>query len=337
MSKKRSREDAATNGSEGVVSSADMALHDNPCNAPVGPRQDQIYFKEDGVWKHYGGWVHHPRIYDFRCGASKKDAKPPHVSDFEGGFVLLATKFGKVHRRLSELEDAAALKHLLPPDGKNHNGSGQHHNEYEATATVRDCLDRIIDEGNLQLQPMHPKPDKAKKPDKYPDAGDPSRRAIPDRNDKFTYKTGGEQFTDDQLQASPDTRVAGVDRIAGHQAPVKVFSYKLTLDNNTAPCIEDGLLSLALCKKNIRLTPGRNKRKKRKPLDAANEGDYVLGFSSIVATTTHKKHLSKEFMAKGKGREDLHLLYAFKVSKVWPFEYYQQWRAGATSTLPEDE
>ena len=73
-------------------------------------------------------------------------------------------------------------------------------------------------------------------------------------------------------------------------------------------------------------------RKKRKALDAANEGDYVLGFSSIVATTTHKKHLSEEFKAKGKGGEDLHLLYAFKVSKVWPFEYYQQWRAGATST-----
>lgn len=43
-----------------------------------------------------------------------------------------------------------------------------------------------------------------------------------------------------------------------------IYVYKLTTDNGGAPCIHDGLLSLAICKPNIRMS--------------ADVGDWIIGF-----------------------------------------------------------
>lgn len=46
----------------------------------------------------------------------------------------------------------------------------------------------------------------------------------------------------------------------------RIYSYKLTTDNGGAPCVEDGLLSLAICKPMIRST--------------AAPGDFIFGFAA---------------------------------------------------------
>src|SRR4051794_10418360 len=46
----------------------------------------------------------------------------------------------------------------------------------------------------------------------------------------------------------------------------RIYFYKLTADNGGAPCVEDGLLSLAICKPAIRST--------------ARPGDVIFGFSA---------------------------------------------------------
>ena len=45
-----------------------------------------------------------------------------------------------------------------------------------------------------------------------------------------------------------------------------IYSYKLTSDNGSAPCIQNNLLSLAICKPKIRKT--------------ANVNDYLIGISA---------------------------------------------------------
>lgn len=45
----------------------------------------------------------------------------------------------------------------------------------------------------------------------------------------------------------------------------RIYFYKLVADNGGAPCVENGLLSLAICKPMIRKT--------------AKEGDLILGFA----------------------------------------------------------
>jgi hypothetical protein len=46
----------------------------------------------------------------------------------------------------------------------------------------------------------------------------------------------------------------------------KLYFYKVRVDNEGAPCVQDGLLSLAICKPGIRST--------------AKEGDIVFGFAA---------------------------------------------------------
>src|SRR3989442_15824121 len=51
----------------------------------------------------------------------------------------------------------------------------------------------------------------------------------------------------------------------------KCYFYKLTVDDGGGPCVEDGLLSLAICKPTIR--------------SAAQVGDVIFGFA---ATSLHR-------------------------------------------------
>ncbi len=46
----------------------------------------------------------------------------------------------------------------------------------------------------------------------------------------------------------------------------KIYFYKMIVDNGGAPCVQDGLLSLAICKPQIRST--------------INMGDFIIGFGS---------------------------------------------------------
>jgi hypothetical protein len=63
-----------------------------------------------------------------------------------------------------------------------------------------------------------------------------------------------------------------------------IYVYKMTVDNGGAPCVRDGLLSLAICKPKIRRT--------------AEKGALLFGFSGksdgerllFVARITHKEH-----------------------------------------------
>ena len=47
---------------------------------------------------------------------------------------------------------------------------------------------------------------------------------------------------------------------------IKIYFYKMIVDNGGAPCVQDGLLSLAICKPQIRST--------------INVGDFIIGFGS---------------------------------------------------------
>ena len=54
----------------------------------------------------------------------------------------------------------------------------------------------------------------------------------------------------------------------------RIYFYKLTTDNNGAPCVQDGLLSLAICKPMIRRT--------------AAPGDLIFGFAAGSLHPDHK-------------------------------------------------
>ena len=72
----------------------------------------------------------------------------------------------------------------------------------------------------------------------------------------------------------------------------KIYYYKLTVDDGGAPCVEKGLLSLAICKPKLRRT--------------AEEGDILIGFA---ATSLH---------------EDNRLIYVARVSeRLENGEYYR--------------
>jgi len=47
-----------------------------------------------------------------------------------------------------------------------------------------------------------------------------------------------------------------------------IFIYKMTEDNNVAPCIHDGIISLCICKPDIRTNP------------SADKGDWIIGLGS---------------------------------------------------------
>ncbi len=98
---------------------------------------------------------------------------------------------------------------------------------------------------------------------------------------------------------------------------VSLFVYKLTTDDGGAPCVVNGLLSLAICKPMI--------RKKAKP------GDLIFGFA---ANSLHS---------------DNRLIYVARVAKAIPGgDYYRQrrypgrpdriykWRSDGTFTHRED-
>src|SRR3989449_5973689 len=80
----------------------------------------------------------------------------------------------------------------------------------------------------------------------------------------------------------------------------KCYFYKLTCDDGGAPCVQDGLLSLAICKPMIRST--------------AEVGDLIFGFAAkslfgdnrliYIAWVTDKKsegeyYLNKRFSGRG--------------------------------------
>lgn len=87
----------------------------------------------------------------------------------------------------------------------------------------------------------------------------------------------------------------------------KIYYYKLTCDNNGAPCVQDGMLSLAICKPMIR--------------SSANPGDWIFGFAAnalfqdnrliYIAKVTEKKE-GKEYYGSPEfwSREDC--VYGFK-------------------------
>lgn len=54
----------------------------------------------------------------------------------------------------------------------------------------------------------------------------------------------------------------------------RIYCYKLTTDNNGAPCVSEDLLSLAICKPMIRRT--------------AKEGDLLFGFAAKSLDTRHR-------------------------------------------------
>jgi hypothetical protein len=104
----------------------------------------------------------------------------------------------------------------------------------------------------------------------------------------------------------------------------RIYFYKLTADTGGAPCVEDGLLSLAICKPMIRMT--------------ANPGNLIFGFA---ASSLHR---------------DNRLLYIARVTeKVSDGDYYKKrqfagrgdrvyeyqqgrfvWRRGALHHGPKD-
>ena len=71
----------------------------------------------------------------------------------------------------------------------------------------------------------------------------------------------------------------------------KIYFYKMIVDNGGAPCVQDGLLSLAICKPQIRSTIDTN--------------DFIIGFGSNVL--------------------DNKLIYIAKITdKLLDGEYYKQ-------------
>ena len=97
----------------------------------------------------------------------------------------------------------------------------------------------------------------------------------------------------------------------------KIYYYKLTCDNNGAPCIQDGMLSLAICKPIIR--------------SSAEVGDWIFGFAAnslnnanpliYVAKVTEKKEGKDYYTAEEfSKREDR--VYDFVDGKFF-------WRSGS--------
>lgn len=82
----------------------------------------------------------------------------------------------------------------------------------------------------------------------------------------------------------------------------KVYLYKLTADDGGAPCVANGILSLAICKPIIR--------------KVAKEGSWIFGFAADALATTHPGN---------------RLIYVAKVTKaVFGPEYYAEGSAYAS-------
>ncbi len=85
----------------------------------------------------------------------------------------------------------------------------------------------------------------------------------------------------------------------------RIYFYKLTADNGGAPCVEDGLLSLAICKPMIRST--------------AEPEDLIFGFA---ANSPHR---------------DNRLIYIARITeKVCNGDYYREKRFAKGSNLFHD-
>ncbi|MBI4178577.1 hypothetical protein HY522_04015 [bacterium] len=103
----------------------------------------------------------------------------------------------------------------------------------------------------------------------------------------------------------------------------KIYFYKLTADSGGAPCIQDGLLSLAICKPMIR--------------SAAKPGDWIFGFAAkslrtdnpllYIARVAEKPSSGEYYTAKKfKRREDC--IYERRGNRF-------VWREGALHHGPE--
>ena len=78
-------------------------------------------------------------------------------------------------------------------------------------------------------------------------------------------------------------------------AAPRIYLYKLTTDVGQAPCVQDGLLTLAICKPMIRTT--------------AQVGDLIFGFAA--------NHMSFPSRAT-----DNHLIYIAQVDEIFGRDYY---------------
>ena len=94
---------------------------------------------------------------------------------------------------------------------------------------------------------------------------------------------------------------------------IKIYFYKMIVDNGGAPCVQDGLLSLAICKPQIRSTIDTN--------------DFIIGFGSnvldnklIYIAQTTDKLLDGEYYKQEKYfyRDDC--LYSFNGQQYSPRE-----------------
>lgn len=80
-------------------------------------------------------------------------------------------------------------------------------------------------------------------------------------------------------------------------AALRIYLYKLTTDTGQAPCVQDGLLTLAICKPMIRTT--------------ARAGDLIFGFAANYI----EEH-------SGGRATDNHLIYVARVDEIFGRDYY---------------
>jgi hypothetical protein len=104
----------------------------------------------------------------------------------------------------------------------------------------------------------------------------------------------------------------------------KIYFYKLTSDNGGAPCVEDGLLSLAICKPMIRST--------------AEHGNLIFGFAAnslhrdnrllYIARVTEKMRDGKYYQVKRFTRRG-DCIYEWRADRL-------AWRRDALHHGPDD-
>lgn len=95
-----------------------------------------------------------------------------------------------------------------------------------------------------------------------------------------------------------------------------VYSYRLTYCGGTAPCFDKNLLSLAICKRDMRRVMGR-----RFETDREKGKQNTYWFIGIVGTELSNKTVEGTSEKPFKGRNG-HILYIAKLDDVVPYEEY---------------
>ena len=261
----------------------------------IGPRQDQIYTKN---MRHYGGWVHHPDVPEFSDGEFS--------SDFGGRRVLLSTEY------TVPWEFPTSMQKFAP--------KFRNYTMFSLGAEDVIILEKFIKQ-RQRRQPFHGKFDKHLSPQEFMEAN------VKDMNDSEMEATDVETFPDPR-KSTDDTAEIKSSYDEREQGRPMIFSCKARYDWNNAPCVENDLLSLAICQTKLR-------RQAR-----IFEGDYVLIFLAEAALRNHTDR-KKAINLGHKGKDKPLLLYAFKVTKICDFVTYQNWRPLSPATLtlqtPEDD